>query len=140
MKRVLVEEAAALLGQGWNYVDVRTEPEYQEGHPDGAFNVPFMRKGPVGMVPNDDFDAVVRATFGLEDKLIVGCRTGARSLRAAERLVELGFANIVDMRGGFMGERDFSGQVTCVGWVGADLPVCAEPRPERCYLALKSKL
>ncbi|HEY3253455.1 MAG TPA: rhodanese-like domain-containing protein, partial [Polyangiaceae bacterium] len=42
IKPVTPEEAAELLSQGHVYVDVRSEPEFEAGHPAGALNVPLL--------------------------------------------------------------------------------------------------
>ncbi len=104
IKRITPDEAAELLGQGWTYVDVRSVPEFDQGHPEGAYNVPFLHRAGQGMVPNPDFMKVMQAAFPKDAKLVVGCRSGARSLRAAEALIAQGYANVIDMRGGFAGE------------------------------------
>ena len=38
VRQVSPEEAQALLSEGYRYVDVRSEREFAEGHPAGAFN------------------------------------------------------------------------------------------------------
>ncbi len=42
VKRVTPPEAAALLAEGWIYLDVRSIPEFDLGHPTGAVNVPLL--------------------------------------------------------------------------------------------------
>src|SRR5262249_17193236 len=106
VKRVTPPEAAALLGQGWAYLDVRSIPEFEVGHPAGAANIPLLHYGPEGMTPNADFERVVEATFPRDAKLVVGCKVGGRSLQAAALLMAAGYGEVLDMRGGFMGERD----------------------------------
>ena len=39
--RISPQEASAKLAEGWTYVDVRTEQEFEAGHPPGAVNVPI---------------------------------------------------------------------------------------------------
>ncbi len=109
--------------QGYVYVDVRSEPEYAAGHPVGAINVPLLHAAPGGMTPNADFVAVVSALFAKDARLVLGCKAGGRSLRAAEQLVAVGFTGIVDQRAGFDGVRDAFGGVVEPGWVEAGLPV-----------------
>src|SRR6185503_3547800 len=117
-------EAQALLTAGWRYVDVRSIPEFESGRPDGAFNVPLMHFLPGrGMSPNHDFIAVLSRHFGKDDKLVFGCKTGGRSLRAAELLAAQGWTSVVDMSGGFEGERDALGRLVVPGWKEAGLPV-----------------
>ena len=50
-KTVTPEEAKALLDQGYVYVDVRSEQEFESGHPAGALNVPISFMGPGGLEP-----------------------------------------------------------------------------------------
>ena len=42
VKRVTPTEAAALVNEGWIYLDVRSIPEFELGHPAGAVNVPLL--------------------------------------------------------------------------------------------------
>jgi rhodanese-related sulfurtransferase len=122
VKRVKPPEAAALLAEGWKYVDVRSVPEFEAGHPTGAVNVPLLHLAAGGMTPNPEFQTVVEKVFGKDDKLVMGCRSGARSLRAAELLASWGYTNVVDMSGGFEGERDTMGRPV-PGWRPSGLPV-----------------
>src|SRR5262245_24358129 len=80
IQRVSPEEAVALLDQGYVYVDVRSEPEFEAGHVPGAFNVPLKHATSLGaeMTPNDEFLDVMRAAFAKDDKLLLGCRSGRR--------------------------------------------------------------
>src|SRR5689334_20222021 len=56
VKRVDPEEALRLVrDEGYVYVDVRSVMEFDEGHPEGAYNVPLLDAGPGGMAPNPDF-------------------------------------------------------------------------------------
>lgn len=112
-----------ITGDGYIHVDVRTEAEYDAGHPAGALNVPFMLAGPSGMSPNPDFVKVMSALFPKDAKLVLGCRSGARSLRAAEMLSAQGFTSVVDQRAGFEGPRDPAGRPIEPGWKAAGLPV-----------------
>jgi rhodanese-related sulfurtransferase len=106
------------------YLDVRTEQEFAQGHPAGAINVPFVFiKGPGQMEPNPDFVAVVEKTIPKAKKLVVGCLSGGRSQRACEALEQQGYTDLTNVRGGFGGARDASGQVVAPGWRDAGLPV-----------------
>jgi rhodanese-related sulfurtransferase len=139
VKRVTPPEAAALLTEGWVYLDVRSIPEFDEGHPVGAANVPLLHFEGGRMAPNADFQAVVTANFPPDTKLVVGCKAGGRSLRAATLLEAAGFTSVVDMRGGFHGEHDAFGRVSCPGWAESKLPSEAACAPEKTYGFLKSK-
>jgi Fe-S cluster biosynthesis and repair protein YggX/rhodanese-related sulfurtransferase len=124
LKRVSVDEAKKLLdGEGYVLLDVRSMPEFSAAHPTGAYNVPFLHKTPQGMIPNQDFARIVQFLFPDKNaKIVTSCQMGGRSVRAANELSNLGYQNIVDMRGGFGGERDESGRVINAGWKDSGLP------------------
>lgn len=136
VKRVDPAEAAELVAAGWSYVDVRSTEEFEAGHPAGAYNIPLMHRTARGMTPNPDFAAVVEGTFATDARLLVGCRSGARSLRAATQMVELGYGSVIDVRGGFDGERTPAGHVTVEGWAGRGLDVSTAAQPGRSYREL----
>ncbi len=138
-KRIAPPEAAALLNQGWRYLDVRSIPEFEQAHPEGAANIPLLHAREGRMVPNPDFQKVVEVNFAKDDKLVVGCKSGGRSLQAATLMESLGYSNLVDMRGGFSGERDGLGRVACAGWAESGLPVAAKAAPGNSYAELEEK-
>jgi rhodanese-related sulfurtransferase len=121
--RISPQEASEKLAEGWTYVDVRTTEEFEAGHPPGAVNVPIMHAGGRGMSPNPDFLGVMTAVFAKDAKIVVGCKAGGRSLRAAQLLLGQGFTSVVDLRAGWDGARDPFGQLTEPGWSRAGLPV-----------------
>jgi rhodanese-related sulfurtransferase len=135
-KRVSPSEAAALMDEGWKYVDVRSVPEFERGHPHGALNVPLLHALEGRMVPNPEFHRVMQANFGKDEKLLVGCKMGGRSAQAAALLEAAGYTSVADVRGGFSGERDMYGRVTCAGWVDSGLPVSTTPAPGASYTDL----
>jgi rhodanese-related sulfurtransferase len=139
MKRVLPKEAAALLADGWLYLDVRSIPEFEQGHPAGAANVPLLHFLNGRMAPNPDFKRVVEANYPKDAKLVVGCKMGGRSLQAATFLEAAGYTSVVDMRGGFAGERDPYGRASVPGWQEEGLPVETTAAPEKTYEALSKK-
>ncbi len=138
IKRVSPAEAKQLLDEGWTYLDVRSEPEFAAGHPAGALNVPVMHAGPRGMSPNPDFVAVVEALYPRDARLVVGCKSGQRSARAADMLAAAGYGSLVDQRAGFDGPRDAFGQMTEPGWSPAGLPV-ETTTPGGSYAELRRK-
>ena len=107
------------------YLDVRTEAEFEAGHPAGARNVPVVFVDPATRqpTPNPDFVATVERTIPRTAKLLVGCQSGGRSARACELLAQAGFTDLINVRGGFGGARDQSGRVVVPGWREAGLPV-----------------
>jgi rhodanese-related sulfurtransferase len=140
VRRVSPQEADKLIKEeGYVYLDVRSVPEFDAGHTAGAYNIPLLRATPSGMRPNGDFMSVVLGVFPKDTKLVIGCRSGNRSLRAAEALMAAGFAHVVDQRAGHSGARNPFGQVQEPGWANAGLEVATEPHPERTYEALSAR-
>ena len=140
VKRVSPQEAAALVKkEGYVYLDVRSIPEFDAGHPEGAYNIPLVHAAPSGMRPNEDFMSVVLAIFPKDAKLVIGCRSGNRSLRAAEALISAGFGNVVEQRAGMDGVRNPFGQIEEAGWTSAGLEVSVEAHPDRAYEALSAR-
>ena len=107
------------------YLDVRTEAEFEAGHPAGAHNVPVVFFDPATRqpTPNPDFVATVERTIPHTAKLLVGCQSGGRSARACELLAQAGFTDLTNVRGGFGGAHDQSGRVVVPGWRETGLPV-----------------
>jgi len=106
------------------YLDVRTEAEFERGHPAGAVNVPVVFLDPAGAPPrpNDQFVSEVARLAGSDRELIVGCQAGGRSMRACEILAQAGYVNLANVVGGFGGAKDRTGAVH-PGWVASGLPV-----------------
>ncbi len=122
VKRITPKEASDKIAQGYTYVDVRTVEEFEAGHPEGAVNVPFALATGGGMVPNGDFARVMEAAFGKNAKIVVGCKVGGRSLRAAQALLAEGFTDVLDQKAGWDGERNSFGQLVEPGWSRVGLP------------------
>ena len=136
LQRISPQDAQRLiLTQGYTYVDVRSIPEYEAGHPCGAVNVPLLHRGPAGMTPNPDFLGVVEGAFAKDAKLVVGCQGGGRSQRAADALIRAGYTQVVEQRAGFGGSRD----PVEAGWQSAGLPVEAGAGGDHGYEALRAK-
>lgn len=72
-------DAHALVKSGAKLVDVRTPEEFQGGHLEGAVNVPV-----------DELETRLSELGPKENKLVVYCRSGMRSARAAEVLRKAG--------------------------------------------------
>ncbi len=144
LKHIDVRTAHALqTGDGYTYVDVRSVPEYESGHPKAAHNVPLLHLDPATrrMLPNPDFLAVVQANYPLDTKLLIGCQMGGRSTQAAQLLVSAGYADVSNVQGGYGGARDpRTGQQLAEGWVDAGLPVEEDPPAGGRYDELKSNM
>ncbi len=122
IKSVTPEEAVALLKEGYVYVDVRSEPEFEAGHVPGALNVPLLHQGPGGMTPNPEFLTVMQQAFSADEKLVIGCKAGGRSKKASDALAQAGFQTLADMTAGWDGSRDAFGK-PLPGYSKLGLPV-----------------
>jgi rhodanese-related sulfurtransferase len=131
VQRVTPQEAKTLMDEGYVYVDVRSIPEFEKGHPTGAYNVPLLHMGASGMAPNPDFAAVMQKRFPKDAKLIIGCKMGGRSAQASQLLESLGYTKVVDQKGGF------EGQPGNPGWQPAGLPVSTQAAPDHAYDQIK---
>lgn len=90
-RQVSAAEAQELMAseQGYVIVDVRTPEEYESGHIPGAINV-----------ANEEIGSEDPEVLPDKDQLIlVYCRSGNRSVQAAEKLAALGYTNVVEFRG-----------------------------------------
>ena len=95
---ITMDEAVAMMEQETGYIilDVRRPDEFAAGHIPNAINVPNESIG-TDEIPK------------LPDKnqlIMVYCRSGRRSKEAAEKLVKLGYTNIVE----FGGILDWTGE------------------------------
>ena len=141
MTTVGVQEARRLqTEEGYSYIDVRSVPEFENGHPEGACSVPLLHLDTATrqMQPNPDFLAVVQAHFPTGARLLIGCQMGGRSARAAQLLASAGYETAVNVDGGFGGRLDpATGRVMAEGWAPAGLPVEGGGAADRGYEALR---
>lgn len=112
-------------------VDVRTSMEFEYvGHPMNAINIPW-KEAPDWQI-NQDFVAQVKKT--LSDRKGAGedieslpvltiCRSGKRSMAAAEELIRQGFREVYNIEQGFEGDRDGAKHRSTInGWRFYNLP------------------
>ena len=97
-RQVNAEEAASMMEEESGYIilDVRTAQEYSEKHIPGAINIPNETIGTEDIPELPD----------KEQLILVYCRSGNRSKQASEKLVKLGYTNIVE----FGGINDWTGE------------------------------
>lgn len=97
-KQISTDEAVTMMQEESNYIilDVRTEEEYEEKHIPGAICIPNETIG------SDEIPELADK----EQLIMVYCRSGNRSKQAAEKLVKLGYTNIVE----FGGINDWAGE------------------------------
>ncbi len=98
-RQISMEEAVIMMQEESDYIilDVRRADEFAEGHIPNAINVANEDIGTdeIGELPDK------------EQLIMVYCRSGRRSKEAAEKLVALGYTNIVE----FGGILDWTGDV-----------------------------
>ena len=90
-RRITMQEAVEMMEKEENYIilDVRTHEEFAAGHIPGAI-----------VVPNETIGTEEIAQLPDKDQLImVYCRSGNRSKQASDKLVKLGYTNIVEFGG-----------------------------------------
>ena len=87
-REVTAAEAVALARDGYRVIDVREQSEWDAGHVGGATLLPLG-------------DVTARIGEVAPDKdapLLLHCAVGGRSARAAGRLAEMGYTNVVSMK------------------------------------------
>lgn len=97
-QQVNMNEAVEMMENEKDYIilDVRTEQEFEEQHIPDAINVPSE------MIGKDEIPELPDK----EQLIMVYCRSGNRSKQASEKLVKLGYSNIVE----FGGMKDWPGE------------------------------
>ena len=119
-------QAIALLGSDAIFLDVRSVPEFEAGHAPGAYNVPLMHLVGGAMTPNASFaEDLAALSLPRDATVVVSCKAGGRSARAAAMLVQLGYTRVLDHGGGW------GGNATDPGWVRAGGPQPSETEPGR---------
>ncbi len=97
-RQITMEEAVTMMQEESGYIilDVRTAEEYSEKHIPGAINIPNETIGADDIPELPDKDQLI----------LIYCRSGNRSKQAADKLVKLGYTNIVE----FGGINDWTGE------------------------------
>ena len=123
------------------YIDVRTEEEFAEGHPEGAINIPIGTPNPLmqRIDPNADFLDVVRASVPEHTPIVVGCRAGPRAELAANVLSQNGYPKVRWILGGFHGMSDAMGMVVAPGWRELGFPESRDVGEGVGYSSLRKK-
>ena len=98
-KQITMSEAVKMMETEKNYIilDVRRADEFAEGHIPGAINVANEVIGTEEIPELPDKSQLI----------LVYCRSGRRSKEASEKLVKLGYTNIVE----FGGILDWKGEI-----------------------------
>lgn len=134
--------------QSIKILDVRTVAEYVfVGHPAMAHNVPFLfatrkwdaEEGKYAMTPNQKFMEQVAAVLKRDDVILITCRSGQRSAKAANKLTEAGYKHVYSIVDGFEGEKlkdpdsGVNGKREKNGWRNAGPPWTYSLNPELVY-------
>jgi rhodanese-related sulfurtransferase len=135
---VSIEQAEELIAQGAPFVDVRTPEEFADGHVPGSINVPVSLAQGTGMAPNADFVKVMSAVFEKAAPIVVSCKAGGRSARAAALLEQAGFTSVSDMSVGFEGRKDPFGRAL-PGWRQEGRDIETDATDEQTYQAIKQR-
>ena len=85
--KVSCNEMKDLVKEGAILIDVRELDEYDSEHLDNAINISYTVIG----------DKIKDVVDDLEKDIIVYCRSGARSSKAASTLINAGYKNIYDL-------------------------------------------
>ena len=90
-RQITVDEAVAMMAQETGYIilDVRRPDEFAAGHIPNAINVANESIGTAEIPELPDKNQLI----------MVYCRSGRRSKEASEKLVKLGYTNIVEFGG-----------------------------------------
>ena len=98
-RQITMDEAVTIMAQETGYIilDVRRPDEYAAGHIPNAINVPNESIGTAEIPELPDKNQLI----------MVYCRSGRRSKEASEKLVKLGYTNIVE----FGGILDWKGEI-----------------------------
>ena len=90
-QQVTAQQAQSLMEEtgDWILLDVRTQAEYEQAHIPGAVCVPNEEIGTEEIPELPD----------KEQLILVYCRSGNRSKQASEKLVQLGYTNVVEFGG-----------------------------------------
>ena len=98
-RQITMDDAVSMMAEESGYIilDVRRPDEFAAGHIPGAINVPNEIIGTSEIPELPDKDQLI----------MVYCRSGRRSKEASEKLVKLGYTNIVE----FGGINDWKGDI-----------------------------
>ena len=97
-RQISMDAAITMMEEESNYIilDVRTPEEFADQHIPDAINIPNETIGTEEITELPD----------KEQLILVYCRSGNRSKQASDKLVKLGYANIVE----FGGINDWPGE------------------------------
>ncbi len=99
VRYVSMDEIVQIMNENENYIilDVRTMEEFNQGHIPNAICIPneTINENIINELPNK------------EQLILIYCRSGNRSKQATDKLIKLGYINLVE----FGGIIDWKGEV-----------------------------
>lgn len=132
-----------------NIVDSRSVAEYVfVGHAPMAVNIPSefwvgkwsAEKKKYPLAPNPDFEEEIKARYQRDDIILIMCRSGGRSAKAAvDRLAKMGFTNVYSIVDGMEGDivedeqSYYRGKRMRNGWKNSGAPWTYKLDPKLVY-------
>ena len=107
VKEIMPWDLSRLLASGGKptLLDVREPAEFSLLHIPGSLNVP---RGVLEQSCEWDYDETVPLlAAGRNQEIVVICRSGKRSVLAADTMQRMGFTNVVSLKTGVRGWADF---------------------------------
>ena len=82
------DKAIELIDNGAIIIDVREVNEFNDGHIEGAYNIPLSN--------------IESVDYELDSTIIVYCASGMRSMEAAKKLSDMGYTSLYNLDGGLI--------------------------------------
>jgi rhodanese-related sulfurtransferase len=130
-------------------VDCRIAEEYVfVGHAPMAYNIPSKlwtgkwdaEKKDYILEDNPNFETQAKSLFGLNDTIMIMCRSGHRSAASVNRLAAAGFTNVFNIVDGFEGDKVaeedsyYKGKRMKNGWKNSKAPWTYDLDPKLVYV------
>ena len=77
----------SIISDDYLIIDVRTQEEFQSGHIENASNIPWQNI------------AIIQEKITKDRKIYLYCRSGNRSQKATDILIELGYRDVLNIGG-----------------------------------------
>nr|WP_283804758.1 rhodanese-like domain-containing protein [Limisalsivibrio acetivorans] len=103
MTEVNVDDVQSMMDKGEDFVLLDIREAVEQGF--------VIAGGVVKRIPRGLLEWVAGKQIGLDEKVVVYCKTGLRGAFATKRLQELGYKNVVNLKGGI------------VAWMEAGKPI-----------------
>lgn len=93
IQEIPIKKAKGLISQGAYILDVRQPEEYEEVHIQDCnlLPLPYLCK-----------ESLEEKKIPKDKEILVYCKKGIRSMKAAEMMIELGYKNLYSLEGGIV--------------------------------------